>query len=122
MKKRYTKKQIMESIKYWQKQLKQLNESSVVDGINVSVKFGAEKPNVTTMWSFDSYEFGIKASDDALDIFRQWKAEIEKYYDENGFAVSVVSIEGPAHYDDEFDIGLICKDGKIRELKDFIDS
>lgn len=88
-----------------------MNESSVNDGIHVDVKFDISKPDVVTFWSLDSYGFGIKSSDDALDIFRQWKAEIEKYYAEKGFNVEVVSIEGPVHYDNEFNVGLKCLAG-----------
>ena len=101
----------MESIKYWEKQLKSMNESSELDGIHIDVKFNTIKPDIVAFWSFDSYEFGIKNSNDALDILRQWKNEIEKYYKDNGFNVEVVNIEGPVHYDNEFNIGLKCLAG-----------
>ena len=119
---KYTKKQICEAIKYWQKQLKKMNENSVVDGIHMTVKFDAIKPDIVTFWSLDSDAFDIKASDDAIDILRQWKAEIEKYYSEKGFDVKVVSLEGPVHYDNEFDIGLKCLAGcDRRALQAFVD-
>ena len=105
---KYTAKQITEAIKYWKKQLKKLNESSVIDGIHMSVKFDTARPDVMSFWNLDSYEFGIKKSNDAIDILRQWKAEIEKYCMEHGFDVQVVSMEGPVHYDDEFNVGLKC--------------
>lgn len=41
MKKKYTKKQIMESIKYWQKQLKRMNES-----IDEDIVYGSEIDDV----------------------------------------------------------------------------
>lgn len=98
----------MEAIKHWTNVLKQMNESSAVDGISVNVKFKTVSPDTTAFWSFDDYDFGIKETTDALDIFRQWKTEIEKYYSENGFTVEVVSLDGPVHYDNEFNVGLKC--------------
>lgn len=122
MKKQYTKRQITEAIAYWEKQLKKLNESSVIDGVYMAVTFDKVQPDITAFWSFDSYEWGIKESDDALDILRQWKAEIEKYYKDHGFAVKVVKIDGPVHYDNEFHVGLKCLAGCDKEaLKDFLE-
>ena len=106
--KQYTKKQITEAIAYWEKQLKKMDESSVNDGIHVDVKFNSARPDTIAFWSFDEYGFGIKKSDDFLDIIREWKLKIEAFYEDNGFNVEVVSIEGPVHYDFEFHVGLKC--------------
>lgn len=37
-----------------------MNESSVIDGMHVDVKFDTIAPDVVAFWSFDDYEFGIK--------------------------------------------------------------
>ena len=109
---KYTKKQIMEAIKHWKGVLKEMNESSVIDGIHIDVKFNYNMtPDITVFWTLDSYEFGIKKSNNALDILRQWKAEIEKYFSERGFNVEIVSMEGPVHYDNEFNFGIKCLEG-----------
>ena len=117
--KKYTKKQITEAIAYWKKQLKKMNESSVIDGIYTTTKFSEDTPDFTAELWIDSYEWGIKKSDNFLDIFRQWKNEIEKYYADNGFNVEVISMEGPAHYDDEFSVGLKCR-GNCEGLDEFL--
>lgn len=122
MKKKHTKKQITEAIAYWEKQLKKLNESSVNDGMHIDVKFSDARPDIIAFWSFDEYGFGIKKTDDFLDIIRQLKFEIEKYYGDNGFTVEVVGFEGPVHYDNEFNVGLKCLAGCDRKaLQAFID-
>ena len=120
MKKQYTKKQIKEALAYWKKRL---NESSVEDGILVTARFSKYAPDITTMWSLEPYEWEIKQTDEAIDIFRQWKTVIENYYKDKGFNVEVISISGPVHYDNEFDIGLKCfADCDKNELQDFLDS
>ena len=112
---KYTAKQITEAIAYWEKQLKKMDESSVNDGMRVDVKFSNARPDIIAFWSFDEYEFGIKKSDDFLNIIREWKLKIEAFYNDNGFAVEVVSIEGPVHYDNEFNVGLKCLAGCDRQ-------
>lgn len=106
MKKKYTKKQITEAIAYWKKML---NENLL--GQTAKIFFNADsavKEDIVTTMALQD-EMGIHEDGLTATVFGQKKI-IEDVLAENGIEGTVVWMEGPVHYDFEWDVGIALKD------------
>ena len=76
MKKRYTKKQITESIKYWKKQLKMMNEASFSKYNHTDPKLGDK---------YDDSAYGPELS------WGEFKDQVDKYLtDDDNFNLAIL--------------------------------
>ena len=102
MKKRYTKKQIMESIKYWQKQLKMMNESQMPSNPKVQKLLNDIKKldfDVIKEIKNAAQNDDINPNDEIMDILREFDVVLDKYEDpQHNFT---------EHWNYQFDIGHI---------------